>query len=123
MAVAAADERVHLHPVDVDGRVLGHAHVRGQARIDRAARAADVLIAHLRADRERAFRLIHARATGTASSSSRLSTVVRCAFWTSTTGDCAVDRHRFLDGAELQVGVDGGREVRRQIDARPRRTC
>lgn len=47
VAVAAAHQRVHLHPVDVDRGVFRDAHMRGQARVDRGARAADILVADL----------------------------------------------------------------------------
>ena len=59
------------------------------------------------------------RTAGIDSSSSVLSTASVDALRTSTAGASPGHRHRFLQIADLQLDVDGGREQRRQLDAVP----
>ena len=56
-------------------------------------------------------------AVGSVSRVSEVMMLRGCVFWTSTTGLGAGDRDRLLERADAQVGVDGGGEVGRQLDA------
>ena len=80
------------------------------------ARAADVG----NVQRDAGDQLTHAlmvRPVGMASSVSRLSTCDFVVLWTSTIGDVPVTVSVSCEGTDLQVGIDGHREVGRQLEA------